>query len=284
MLRNVLTTKFEEIEDDNVKFKQWKKEEKNKTNLLSLEMSAEEFIVEICRQIEVIRKHHFIAKSQANFLQELKSGLKENEVLILLDFAEKYSFAVQDAVQGYHWNNSQATLHHFVAYHLNCNTLVSKIFCVISDEMKHDTTAVHKFMSVILPQTKRILPYLIKWYHFSNGAGFQYKNYKNFANLCHHKADFGNDAKRNFFATSHGKGPCDVTGGTVKHLVARASLQMVSGQTITSLNEIFTWCKENISCISSIYVSADVEKHSILIGLEKCYKSAYKILSLFHIN
>ena len=117
-----------EIEDDNIKFKQWKKEKKNKTNLLSLEISAEEFIGEICRQTEVIRKHHFIAKSQPNFLKELKSGLKENEVLILLDFAEKYSFAVQDTVQGYHWNNSEAILHHFVAYYLNCNTLVSKFF------------------------------------------------------------------------------------------------------------------------------------------------------------
>ena len=28
-----------------------------------------------------------------------------------------------------------------------------------------------------------------------------------------------------FFATSHGKSPCDGIGGTIKHLVARASLQ-----------------------------------------------------------
>ena len=43
-LKNFLTTKFEEIDNKDVKFKQWKKEEKNKTNLLSLEMSVEEFI------------------------------------------------------------------------------------------------------------------------------------------------------------------------------------------------------------------------------------------------
>ena len=49
MLIKFLTTKFEEIDDDDVKFKQWKKEEKNKTNLLSLEMSVEELIEEICR-------------------------------------------------------------------------------------------------------------------------------------------------------------------------------------------------------------------------------------------
>ena len=63
--------------------------EKTKTNLLSLEISVEEFIEEVCRQIDLIREHHFTAKLQANFLKELKSDLKEN-----------CSFVVQDAVQG----------------------------------------------------------------------------------------------------------------------------------------------------------------------------------------
>ena len=73
---------------------------------------------------------------------------------ILLDFAGHYSFVVQDAMQRSHSNNIQATLHPFVAYYLNGNNLVSNIFCVICDEMKHDTIAVHKFMNVSFPQIK----------------------------------------------------------------------------------------------------------------------------------
>ena len=38
---------------------------------------------------------------------DLQEKLKENELIILLDLAENYSFVEQDAVQGYHWNNSQ---------------------------------------------------------------------------------------------------------------------------------------------------------------------------------
>ena len=45
--------------------------------------------------------------------------------------------------------------------------------------------------------------------HFSDGAAAQYKNQKIFLNLCHQKADFAVDAEWHFFATSHGKGPCD---------------------------------------------------------------------------
>jgi hypothetical protein len=66
--------------------------------------------------------------------------------------------------------------------------------------------------------TKKIL-------YFSDGCAGQYKNCKNFINLCHHKEDFGIEAEWNFFATSHGKGPCDGVGGTVKRLAAKASLQ-----------------------------------------------------------
>ena len=119
-------------------------------------------------------------------------------------------------MQWYHWNNSQATLHPFIAHYLNSNTLVSKFFCVISDEMKHYNTAVHEFMSIILPQIKQILPNLIKCYYLTDGAGSHYKNYKNFANLCHYKADFGVDAGWNFFTASHRKSSCDGIGGTVK--------------------------------------------------------------------
>ena len=51
--------------------------------------------------------------------------------------------------------------------------------------------------------------------YFSDGCAGQYKNCKNFINLCHHLEDFGIPAEWHFFATSHGKGPCDGLGGVV---------------------------------------------------------------------
>ena len=57
------------------------------------------------------------SKNQKNYLKNLKENLKPNEAIIILDFAENCSFVVQDAVQGYHWNNSQATLHPFAVYY-----------------------------------------------------------------------------------------------------------------------------------------------------------------------
>ena len=59
-------------------------------------------------------------------------------------------------------------------------------------------------------------PQVIKVEYFSDGCAAQYKNYKNLLNLSYHKSDFGLDAAWSFFATSHGKSPCDGIGGVVK--------------------------------------------------------------------
>ena len=67
----------------------------------------------------------------------------------------------------------------------------------------------------------------------------QYKNRKNFANLCCHEQDFEMSAEWHFFATSHGKGPCDGVGGTVKRLAARASLQRLYEDQILTPRQLF---------------------------------------------
>ena len=62
------------------------------------------------------------------------------------------------------------------------------------------------------------IPSLENIKYFSDGAAGQYKNYKNMLNLTCHNQDFDVNAEWHFFATSHGKSPCDGIGGTVKRL------------------------------------------------------------------
>ena len=59
----------------------------------------------------ILRKavHDFIAKQQSLYLTPRKELLLDNEYIVMTDFAENYSFVLQDAVQGFHWNNAQAT-------------------------------------------------------------------------------------------------------------------------------------------------------------------------------
>ena len=82
--------------------------------------------------------------------------------------------------------------------------------------------------------------------YFSDGSAAQYKNRKNFVNLCFHKEDFGVQAEWHFYATSHGKGPCDGIGGTVKRLAAEASQQRAYHSQIMTPCQLFDWAVENI--------------------------------------
>ena len=101
------------------------------------------------------------------------------------------------------------------------------------------------------------MPTINKVEYFSDGCAAQYKSYKNMLNLCRHKSDFGIDAIWTFFATSHGKSPCDGIGGTVKRLTARASLQRPYSEQILTVSLMLSFCKANIPGITFIYISKE---------------------------
>ena len=74
-----------------------------------------DFIEEFTEDLMKLKTPSFIANMQKEFYNEKKANLKVAEVAINCDFAENYSFILQDEVQFRHWNNSQATIHPFVS-------------------------------------------------------------------------------------------------------------------------------------------------------------------------
>ena len=65
-------------------------------------LTVNDFIDQVCSVFDSLRWHHFIAKAQSQFLNELKENLQQNQCNVLLDFEENCSFIVQDAIQGHH--------------------------------------------------------------------------------------------------------------------------------------------------------------------------------------
>ena len=180
--------------------------------------------------------------------------------IVVADFSENYSFVLQDASQGFHWNNSQATLHPFVAYYMESNELRELSFVIISDCLHHDTIAVYTFQKSFINFLKTFLPTHLhpsKLIYFSDGAASQYKNRKNFSNLCFHQEDFGISAEWHFSATSHGKGACDGLGGTVKRLAARASLQRPYNNQIMTPRQLYEWASTTIHAVHFSYLTVE---------------------------
>lgn len=97
---------------EEIVYKQWVTVDRN--NLETFIKPYNDFVDTLVEKLEKLLPHSFITKQQQQFLQNAKSSLNESEYLVICDFSENVSFVIQDSVQGYHWNNTQATLYPIV--------------------------------------------------------------------------------------------------------------------------------------------------------------------------
>jgi hypothetical protein len=63
--------------------------------------------------------HILVFHQQSSFFKETKPSLQDGEDIVLGDFAENYSFNIQDAARGFHSNNQQTTIYLLVSYFKN---------------------------------------------------------------------------------------------------------------------------------------------------------------------
>ena len=252
----------DELSDvEEITYKQWVSTDRAK--LTTIVESKEEFVENLATQVDKLTRHSFTAKAQSSYMKTLKASMTPEELLLQGDFAENFSYVVQDEIQSFHWENKQATLHPFVAYHLKDDgNLEHRNICVISDCKEHNTVTVHAFQKVVIQYLKVEFPAIKKIHYFTDGCAGQYKNRYSFINLCHHIEDFGLNAEWNFFATSHGKSACDGIGGTVKRLVTKASLQRPYDKQILTCDAMMEFCVQNIPGIQFFNVTPEVISHT----------------------
>lgn len=252
-LTRLLNFQFKDYdEEDIIHFQQW--ESTDRTQINNLCLAVNEFIELVAEKMDQLTAHSFIAKSQAAYLRSRKEGLKDEEGIALVDFAENFEFVIQDEAQGYHWCKIYCTVHPAVLYIKQDGKLKSVSFCVISDDVTHDTSFVWQLQNLLCKHIQQNFPTIKSLEYFSDGCAAQYKNYKNFLNLSFHKDDFSIDATWSFFATSHGKSPCDGIGGVVKRKLSRESLTRFEGNQILSSLAAYDYCKNKIDGITFFHV------------------------------
>ena len=95
-------------------------------------------------------------------------------------------------------------------------------------------------------------------------------------NLCNHYNDFNLSAEWIFFATSHGKSPCDGIGGTVKRCVDRSSNQSLDSP-INTPKLMYEYCNNKIVNISFYFLDIDyIINHINTYKLEERYNTCNK--------
>ena len=248
-------------DDEELYVEQW--QTVDRAAMITQTVTVEEYREMLESSMDDLTAHSYIAKAQGKYLKDLKDNLSPKECIVLGDFAENYKYIIQDEIQSFHWTSDSCTLHPVVLYYKNpgSDELMHLSFCFVSDDLEHDTTFVYKIQEYLTNYIKTNFLYIQKLIYFSDGCGGQYKNCKNFVNLCLHITDFGLEAEWVFFATSHGKSPCDGIGGTVKRQVARTSLQRPKNNQILSVRSVMEFCHANLTSIIFHEITIDeVEK------------------------
>lgn len=243
--------KWERIDNEFVAYSEWTTTER--TSMVKTEQHFSDYIVKVLELFKSLCCHHFIAIKQSQRVKTIKDNLIESDCLITMDFAENYSFLVRDAVQGFHWNNSQATLHNFVIYSKSCDGILHhENYCSITNDLTHDASSVYTFLQKLIPLLKARKTLLNKMFVFSDGGLPHYKNRYNFANLSLFKYDHDLECESHFWASCHGV--CDGIGDTGKRSAREAAKQRCMTDLILNGEQLFKWAVDAIKGIKCIFL------------------------------
>ena len=140
-----------------------------------------------------------------------------------------------------HWEYKQVTLHPTLVYFRwqDCNNISTHEIGHVSNDLKHDAHLVKKFNKKTLQVLEDRGIAICKLIIFSDQVPSQYKNKTAFKYIHNNILP----VMLNFFATRHGKGPCDGCADRIKQKVSA----LVKAETgVVNLPQTFyKLCKEH---------------------------------------
>ena len=163
------------------------------------------------------RRHLFNLKSQYRHYRELRETLKDTESFIHVDFSENYNAKLPKEIQSMHFGASLPQISLNTGYYTTGQTNKIQSFCLVSDSLRHDPSAVWAYLVPILTDMKEkhtAIEYIL---FYSDGPTAQYCqkiNFYLFSTLIFDLGFLG--GSWNFHEAGHGKGIPDGIGGSIK--------------------------------------------------------------------
>lgn len=176
----------------------------------------------------------------------MKNKLKENEILLHVDFSENYSCKYAKETQSVHFGASreQITLHTGMMYHKT----KKQGFCTFSKSLRHDPSAILAHLELPLNHYLNTICNEITTLHFlSDSPSTQYRNKKIFYFIEFVIPKLFPTVQQiswNYSEAGHGKGAPDGIGATVKRTADRL---VAFDQDINTFDIFMTAIKKNVS-------------------------------------
>jgi hypothetical protein len=203
--------------------------------------------------LETFPAHQFRATWQQKQLTALKETLPLNQCICIHDFSENYKCSEQNEIQASYYQKTEVSIHVSVIHRhgvkdydgVDEQNIISELFYVISPDQSHDHHFVHHNQQLIANYSREINCNVDIMHEFTDGCTAQYKSRHCMGSASFACSDFGyQQFVRNYFETSHAKGPQDAAGGLLKR---QADLAVMKGDIIQSACDLFSFASDNLS-------------------------------------
>ncbi|XP_071943945.1 uncharacterized protein [Antedon mediterranea] len=191
----------------------WRMSNTDKRILKVIEQGTVKELTEyFCSLIPQFIEHCYVKRQQAATSKDDRMKASPLEAVIQIDFSENYTCVSQDEIQSAHWNQRQVSL--FTIAQWFGEEVHSRV--LVSDNLVHSKETVVSYIDEVLEQLPETVTFVSLW---SDGPASQFKNRFIVAAIQPLQAKHKVTLRWNYFATSHGKGPVDGIGGSVKRFV-----------------------------------------------------------------
>lgn len=261
---------------EEIKYSQWIKDETKVVTRQNTSSTLGEAVEKLEKKLPQFLQHVYIKRKQETFFCKLKENMPPNTLLLHFDFSENYNFIYQDEIQSAHWVSKSCTIYTAMAYFVDGKTCKSIPIVVVSDYLQHDKYAVATFNEAIIKKIKADYPELLisKLIYQSDGTA---QHFKQKYSICIAMLQ-PEDVEWHFSATSHGKGPIDGVGGTLKRRVREATLSRQIDP--HSAEEFFRSARAICPNVTILYISeSSVSKEKDRID-KLCFPSGKEIFPI----
>ncbi|XP_066916722.1 uncharacterized protein [Clytia hemisphaerica] len=212
----------EDESDKTITFYRWGKT--GRTQKIQVTMDKDEAWETWCMVIKDLKGHIYRKRKQVEFYNDLKQNLKPNEAIIQVDYSEGYKNRNQDEIQSAYFGHETFSIFTACGYFRPNDTFdLEKVpLTIVSETNEHSRIASFTCVSKIIDCVEDRLPLrytLKKVYLWSDGCSSKFRSRFTFALLPKLHPD--KLIEWHYNEPSHGKGPMDGVGETIKNKVFR---------------------------------------------------------------
>lgn len=222
-------------------------EQRNVSRVILKECSDtfKQFLDNLCSDLQPHAEHTFRASWQYDQFRDNVNNVAPGDLVMVMDFSENYTCRHGREVQPYHWNQKQITLHPIMLYYQKDGSLQKEGYTVITDDLKHDASAVATFEKAAVEHVRAKGVEIQTVHQWTDGCAHS-MCHTSFAEISVAETSHNVHMTRNYFETSHGKGPCDGLGGIIKRKVSNAVLHN-NDLSVSSAAEMHQFCESRLT-------------------------------------